>query len=129
MRLVIQGSLTPTQLGKAVGDMVQNTLEKANVEGKRYVIHNPVVEFSLNIKGHEQPQLLIDEERGHMLTIHTGYKNGEFTEYVPINKDELLEKFNRMVDEGLKEMEKMKNETAETTAEENKVVDIEDCRK
>lgn len=97
MRIVIQGSLTAKQMGDVVKEIVSNTLEKAEVKGKRAVLHNPVVEFNLNIQGEEQPQLLVDDEKGTMLTIHTGYKDGEMTEYVEVDRSELISKFDEMV--------------------------------
>lgn len=98
MRIVFQGDMTPNQLASAMKEIIENTLVKAEVDGKQKVLHNPVVETNLNLKGIEQPQLLIDTEKEGMLTIHTGYKNGEFTEYVEPDRKELVEKFNRVTD-------------------------------
>lgn len=98
MRIVIQGSLTPKQLGETVKEIVENTLKKAEVEGKKQVLHNPVVEMNLNIKGQEQPMLLIDDERNAMLTVHTGFENGKLVDYVEPDREELLAKFTEMVD-------------------------------
>lgn len=97
MRIVFQGSATPQQIGKAVQEIVQETLEKAEVKGKRQVLHNVVFEANLNIQGFEEPQLLVNEEAGAMLTVHTGIKNGELTEYIEVDRQELVDKFNRMV--------------------------------
>jgi hypothetical protein len=101
MRILFQGSMTPAQLGKAVQDILENTLAKVEgVESKRYPLHNAVVEFNLNLKGYEEPQLLMDEDKGQMLNIRTGFHKGEFTEYIEVDKQELVDKFNRMVADG-----------------------------
>lgn len=105
MRIVLQGSLTPTQLGKAVKEIVENTLQKAEVKGKKYTLHNPVVEMNLNIKGQETPMLLIDDERNAMLTVHTGIENGKLVDYVETDRTELLAKFDEMMDNATKEGE------------------------
>lgn len=105
MRVVLQGSCTPSQMGKAVQEILENTLEKAEVKGKKYPIHNAVIEFNINIAGEEQPMLLMDSEKGAMLTIHTGIEKGKFTEYVEPNREELLSKFNEMMDNATKEEE------------------------
>ncbi|MGN4692248.1 hypothetical protein [Bacillus cereus group sp. BfR-BA-01313] len=109
MRIIFQGSASPLQIGKAVQQIVQETLEKAEVKGKRQVLHNVVIEANLNIQGFEEPQLLVNEEAGTMLTIQTGIKNGELTEYVEVDRQELVDKFNRMV----------ADETAEASSDEN----------
>lgn len=98
MRIVVQGSLTATQLGEVVKEIVANTLEKAEAKGKRAVVHNPVVELNLNIKGEEKPMLLVDDEKGTMLTIHTGYAKGEMIDYVEVDRTELVEKFNELIE-------------------------------
>lgn len=98
MRIVLQGSLTPKQLGAAVKEILENTMIKAEAESQKYAIHNPVIEMNLNIKGEEQPMLLVDSEKNSMLTIHTGIKNGELVEYVEVDREELIAKFNEMVD-------------------------------
>lgn len=105
MRIVLQGSLTADQLGKAVKEIVENTLKKAEVKGTKYVLHNPVVEMNLNIKGQESPMLLIDDERNAMLTVHTGIENGKLVDYVEPDRGELLSKFNEMVENATKEGE------------------------
>jgi len=106
MRIVFQGAATPQQVGKAVQEILNNTLEKLETKGKRQPIQNAVIEFSLNLQGHEDPQLIVVDEGTKMLTIHTGIENGELTEYVPVDRTELLEKFDRMVEEGEKEAKK-----------------------
>lgn len=103
MRIIFQGSMSPNQLGKAVEEIVLNTLEKAEAEGKPLCIHNPVVEMSLNIVGEEMPMLLFDTEKESMITIHTGYENGEFTEYKEVDREELLNKFNELVEKNNEE--------------------------
>lgn len=105
MRIVIQGSLTPKQLGDTVKEIVENTLQKAEVKGSKQVLHNPVVEMNLNIKGEEAPMLLIDDERNAMLTVHTGIENGKLVDYVEPDRGELLAKFNELVDNTTKETE------------------------
>ncbi|MDA2738425.1 hypothetical protein PDQ75_25050 [Bacillus cereus group sp. Bc015] len=105
MRIVLQGSCTPSQMGKAVQEILENTLEKAEVKGKKYPIHNAVIEFNLNIAGEDKPMLLMDEERGAMLTIHTGIEKGKFVDYVEPDRKELLDKFYEMVDNATKEEE------------------------
>lgn len=97
MRIVIQGSATPQQVGKAVQEILENTLNKAEVKGQKYPIHNPVIEFNINVQGEETPMLLVDDERGTMLTIHTGIEKGNLTEYVEPDRQELLNKFDEMV--------------------------------
>lgn len=94
-------------MGDAVKQIVQNTFEKAEVKGKRQALHNPVIEFNLNIQGSEQPQLLVDDEKNTMLTIHTGIKDGELVEYIEVDRSELVAKFNELVD----------NATSETVSE------------
>jgi hypothetical protein len=103
MRIVLQGSATAQQVGKAVQEILTNTLEKAEVKGQKYPIHNAVIEFSLNIQGQEKPMLLMDDERNAMLTVHTGIEKGEFTEYKEVDRQELLDKFNEMMDNATKE--------------------------
>ncbi|MDA1509632.1 hypothetical protein PDJ86_22505 [Bacillus cereus group sp. TH36-2LC] len=98
MRIVLQGSCTPSQMGKAVQEILENTLEKAEVKGKKYPVHNAVIEFNVNVAGEEKPVLIVDDERGTMLTIHSGIEKGKLTEYVEPDRTELLEKFNEMVD-------------------------------
>lgn len=110
MRIVLQGSCTPAQLGKAVEEILKNTLEKAEVKGKKYPLHNAVVEFNLNVQGEEKPVLVLDEERGTMLTIHTGIEKGKLTEYVEVDRSELVAKFNEMVAEAEKEKEEQEQE-------------------
>jgi helix-turn-helix protein len=97
MRIVFQGSATGQQIGKAVAEIISNTLEKAEVKGQKYPIHNAVIEFNLNIQGQEKPMLLVDDEKGTMLTIHTGIEKGELTEYVEVDRSELIAKFDEMV--------------------------------
>jgi len=115
MRIVFQGAATPQQIGKAVQEIVQDTLSKAEVKGKRQVLHNVVFESNLNIQGFEEPQLLVKEESGTMLTVHTGIKNGELTEYIEVDRQELVDKFNRMV----------ADETAEVSSDE-KIIEVID---
>lgn len=97
MRIVFQGSATPQQIGKGIAEILSNTLEKAEAKGQKYPIHNAVVEFNLNIQGQEQPVLIVDDEKGTMLTIHTGIEKGELTEYVEVDRSELIAKFDEMV--------------------------------
>lgn len=97
MRIVLQGSCTPKQMAEAVKEIVENTLTKAEVTGKRQVLHNPVIEVNLNVKGEEKPVLIVDDERNAMLTIHSGIKNGELVDYVEPDRKELLAKFNEIV--------------------------------
>lgn len=99
MRIVLQGSMTPAQMGKAVAEILTNTLEKAEAKGKQYPIHNPVVEFNLNVQGEDKPVLLVDDEKNTMLTIHSGIEKGELTEYVEVDRSELVAKFDEMVDQ------------------------------
>ena len=106
MRIVIQGSLTPRQLGEAVSKIVENTLEKAEAKGKKYVLHNPVIETNLNVQGQNEPVLIIDDERQTMLTVHTGIEKGELTEYKEVDRTELLEKFHEVTDGILEKAEK-----------------------
>jgi hypothetical protein len=106
MRIVTQGSMTANQLGKVINEILSNTLEKMEVKGKRQPIHNAVVEFTLNLQGHDEPQLIVVDEGASMLTIHTGVKNGELVEYVPVDRQELLDKFDRLVEEGTAEAKK-----------------------
>lgn len=115
MRIIFQGSMSPKQLGKAVQQIIEETLKKAEVKGKRQVLHNPVIETNLNIQGFEDAQLLIDSEKDAMLQFKTGYQNGEFVEYVDVDRTELLEKFNRVTD-GL--LEKMDEEHEKAEKEE-----------
>ncbi|MDZ4632249.1 hypothetical protein ORN01_25165 [Bacillus cereus] len=98
MRIVLQGSATPKQVGDAIQEILTNTLEKAEVKGKKYPVHNAVIEFNVNVAGEEKPVLIVDDERGTMLTIHSGIEKGKLTEYVEPDRTELLEKFNEMVD-------------------------------
>ncbi|WP_324658887.1 hypothetical protein [Bacillus cereus] len=105
MRLVLQGSATPKQVGDAIQEILANTLEKAEVKGKKYPIHNAVIEFNLNIAGEEQPVLVMDDERGAMLTIHTGIEKGKLIPYVEPDRKELLSKFNEMMDTAIEKEE------------------------
>lgn len=98
MRIVLQGSATPKQVGDAIQEILTNTLEKAEVKGKKYPVHNAVIEFNINVAGEEKPVLIVDDEKGTMLTIHSGIEKGKLTEYVEPDRTELLEKFNEMVD-------------------------------
>lgn len=98
MRIVLQGSATPKQVGDAIQEILTNTLEKAEVKGKKYPVHNAVIEFNVNVAGEEKPVLIVDDEKGTMLTIHSGIEKGKLTEYVEPDRKELLEKFNEMVD-------------------------------
>lgn len=98
MRIVFQGSATPQQIGKAVEEILNNTLEKAEVKGKKYPIHNAVVEFNINVAGEEKPMLLMDDEKNTMFTVHTGIEKGKLTDYVEVDRQELLDKFNEMVE-------------------------------
>lgn len=110
MRIVLQGSCTPSQMGKAVQEILENTLEKAEAKGKKYPIHNAVVEFNLNVVGEDKPVLVMDDERGAMLTIHTGIEKGKLTEYVEPNREELLSKFNEMMDTAIEKEEEKEEE-------------------
>jgi helix-turn-helix protein len=110
MRIVLQGSATPKQVGAAIQEILANTLEKAEVKGQKYPLHNAVIEFNLNIQGQEKPMLLIDDERGTMLTIHSGISKGELTEYVEVDRSELVAKFDRMVEDATKEVEEESEE-------------------
>lgn len=103
MRIVLQGMATPSQVGKAIEEILTNTLEKAEVKGKKYPIHNPVIEFNLNIQGEENPMVLLDEDRGGMFTVHSGIEKGKLTEYVEVDRSELISKFEEMVAEAEKE--------------------------
>lgn len=103
MRIVLQGSMTPKQLGEAVKTILEDTLSKAEVKGKKKVVHNAVVEFTLNVQGYEEPVLITDDETGVMLTVHQGIENGELTEYVPPNREELVAKFDQMVEQAQQE--------------------------
>jgi len=105
MRLVLQGTMTPEELAKVVNEIVQDTLKKAEVEGQKQYIHNPVVELNLMIEGHEQPQLLVDDEKNAMLTVHQGVKDGELTEYVEVDRSELVAKFNELMDNEIEAIE------------------------
>jgi hypothetical protein len=98
MRIVFQGSATAQQIGKAIEEILNNTLEKAEAKGQKYPIHNAVVEFNMNVKGQEKPVLLVDDEKGTMLTVHTGIEKGKLTEYVEVDRSELIAKFDEMVD-------------------------------
>jgi hypothetical protein len=113
VRIVFQGDLSPKQLGEAIKEIIENTLGKVDAEGKRKMLHNPVFETNLNIKGVEAPQLLIEDEKETMLTIHTGIENGELTEYVEVDRSELLEKFNRVTDNMIEKADEefVKNQT------------------
>lgn len=97
MRIILQGSLTAQQMGKAVQEIIENTLEKAEVKGQKYPIHNPVIEFNLNVAGEDKPVLIVDDEKGTMLTIHSGIEKGKLTEYVEVDRSELIAKFDEMV--------------------------------
>lgn len=97
MRIVLQGAMTPKQMGEFVKTIVEDTLTKAEAEGKRKVIQNPVIEFTMNVKGTEEPVLIVDEEIGQMLTVHQGVDGGELVEYVAPDREELVEKFDRML--------------------------------
>ncbi|TWM32275.1 hypothetical protein CHCC14819_0471 [Bacillus licheniformis] len=57
--------------------------------------------------------LLMDEDRGGMFTVHTGIEKGKLTEYVEPDRSELLEKFNRMVDNATKEESQPASESNE----------------
>ena len=103
MRIVLQGMATPSQVGKAIEEILTNTLEKAEVKGKKYPTHNPVIEFNLNIQGEENPMVLLDEDRGGMFTVHSGIEKGKLTEYVEVDRSELISKFEEMVAEAEKE--------------------------
>lgn len=103
MRIVLQGSLTPQQMGKAVQEILENTLEKAEAKGQKYPIHNPVIEFNLNVQGEEKPVLIMDDERNTMLTVHSGIEKGKLTEYVEVDRSELIAKFDEMVDNATSE--------------------------
>lgn len=116
MRIVLQGNMTPKQLGDAVKEIVENTLAKAEVEGKKYVLSNAVVETNLNIKDHDEPMLLIDDEKKTMFAVHSGIEKGALIPYVEPDRKELVEKFNRMVDDGLAEIEALEAEQVEGTA-------------
>ncbi|MDQ0976664.1 hypothetical protein QFZ31_006716 [Neobacillus niacini] len=102
MRIVFQGSATPQQIGKGIQEILENTLVKAKAKGQKYPVHNAVVEFNLNIAGEEKPMLLVDDVKGTMLTIHTGIEKGELTEYVEIDRSELISKFDQMVENATK---------------------------
>jgi hypothetical protein len=118
MRIVFQGSATPAQLGKAISEILSNTLEKVEVKGKRQPLQNAVVEFNLNLQGYETPQLITVEDGTKILTIHTGIENGELTEYKEVDRKELLDKFNEMVENGTKELEELaKEETKDVPTE------------
>lgn len=106
MRIVLQGNLTPKQLGDAVQKIVENTLEKAEAKGKKYVLHNPVIETNLNVQGQEEPVLIMDDERQTMFTVHSGIEKGELTEYKEVDRSELLEKFHEVTDSILEKAEK-----------------------
>ncbi|MGF9741625.1 hypothetical protein ABEX38_30105 [Priestia megaterium] len=105
MRLVLQGTMTPEELAKAVNEIVQDTFKKAEVEGQVQYIHNPVVEMNLKIEGHEEPQLLVDDEKNAMLTVHQGVKDGELVEYVEVDRSELVAKFNELMDNEIEAIE------------------------
>lgn len=105
MRIIFQGSMTPKQLAKAVQTIIEDTLKKAEVKGKRQVLHNPVIETNLNIQGFEDAQLLIDSEKDAMLQFKTGILNGEFVEYEEVDRTELIDKFNRVTDGLLDKMD------------------------
>lgn len=104
MRIVLQGSMTPKQMGEAVKTIVEDTLTKAEAKGKKKVLQNAVVEFTLNVQDADQPVLIVDDETGTMLTVHQGIENGELTEYVPPNREELIEKFDQMLAEAQEEL-------------------------
>lgn len=108
MRIIFQGDMTPAQLGKAVKEIIETTLGKMeDTKPKRKMLHNPVVEVNLNLQGVDEPQLLIDEDKGQvMYQVRTGYKDGEFVEYVEVDRQELVDKFNRMVADVTGEEEK-----------------------
>jgi len=105
MRLVLQGTMSAEELAKVVNEIVQDTLKKAEVEGQEKYIHNPVVELNLMIKDIEQPQLLVDDEKNAMLTVHQGVKDGELTEYVEVDRSELVAKFNELMDNEIEAIE------------------------
>lgn len=107
MRIVLQGSLTPQQMGKAVQEILENTLEKAEAKGQKYPIHNPVIEFNLNVQGQDHPVLIMDDERNTMLTVHSGIDKGKLTEYVEVDRSELIAKFDEMVDSATAETEEV----------------------
>lgn len=104
MRIVLQGSMTPKQMGEAVKTVIEDTLTKAEAKGKKKVVQNPVIEFTLNVQEAEQPVLIVDDETGSMLTVHQGIENGELIEYVAPNREELVEKFDRMLAEAQEEL-------------------------
>lgn len=99
MRIVLQGSVTPKQLGEAVKTIIEDTLEKAEAKGKKKVIHNAVVEFTLNLDGFDAPILILDEESSSMLAVYHGVENGKLIEYVEPNREELVAKFDEMLAE------------------------------
>jgi hypothetical protein len=105
MRIVFQGNATAKQIGKSVQEILENTLEKAEVKSQKYPIHNAVVEFNINVAGEEKPMLLVDDEKGTMFTVHTGIEKGELTDYVEVDRTELYDKFNEMVDNATAEAE------------------------
>lgn len=113
MRIVFQGDLSPNQLATAIKEIIENTLGKVEAEGQRKVLHNPVFETNLNVKGIDSPQLLIEDEKETMLTIHTGIENGKLIEYVEVDRSELLEKFNRVTDNMIEKADEefVKNQT------------------
>ena len=110
MRIIFQGSATPNQIAKGISEILSNTLEKMEVKGKRQPIQNAVVEFNLNLQGYNEPQLITVDEGTKILTIHTGIENGELTEYKEVDRKELLDKFNEMVENGTKELEELAKE-------------------
>ena len=64
-----------------------------------------MVELNLMIEGHEQPQLLVDDEKNAMLTVHQGVKDGELTEYVEVDRSELVAKSNELMDNEIEAIE------------------------
>ncbi|GAK00872.1 hypothetical protein [Geomicrobium sp. JCM 19055] len=100
MRIVFQGSLHPEELGQAVEEIIAETL--AEVEGTELhpqMLHNPTVETNLNVVGFEKPVLVTQDDENLMFTVHTGFKDGEFTEYVAPDKEELLKDFHEAVEQ------------------------------
>lgn len=105
MRIVLQGAMSPAELAKAVAYIVADTLEKANAEGKVQVMQNPVIEFTLNVEGSEEPVLIVDSETNQMLTVHQGFELGRLVEYVAPDREELVEKFDRMLADAQAELD------------------------
>lgn len=110
MKIVLHGDMTPKQLGNAVSEIIENTVKKMEAQGKRYVIHDPNVTLSLNIKDQEDPVVIFDDEQECIFTIHSGVEKGELVKYTPPTYDESLEQFHAILDstepdpeEGVKE--------------------------